>query len=775
MILCGFALYFIPLQSPAFNFDDIYSVERNEAIRHMDILKIFDAFNTRFLVGLSFALNFLFFGLNAVAYRAVNLIIHCFNAFLVYLLIKDTVELYAARKMKPACRFQWAALFGGLLFLCHPIQTEPVNFITQRFVLMGSFFYLLSLLLYIKSKDCFGAARLGPHAGHSLKLATTGGYYAGSLIAAAAAMLCKEFTITLPVMLAVYDFYFFAARPSKRLLPFFFMVLIVPLLLLKTPMEAVSVANIAHMDEQHHVDITRANQAAGRMQYFLTELNVMRTYVRLLFVPVNQNFDYDYPVTKTINGTTLLSAVFLLGLLAIAWFTYRSDRILSFGILWFFIALSVESSFIPIGHVIAEYRLYLGLAGFVLVVMMLVNRLPIEARQLNIAAIVILVAAAALAFERNMVWKSDLVLWSSVVKGSPHKSRGYNNRGVVYYKQNQFLNAIADFNKAIELDPKYADAYTNRGNAYSQTGDLSLALADFNKAISLNPNLPKPYNGRGFIYKKWGDLHKALADYTQAIKKDPGYGEAYSNRGGIEDFLGELPEAIRDCSIAMAEDPSDANAFYNRGVAYYKQGNFVMALADYNKAIELNPNFTDALNNREDIYKAQGNMSNAIPDYTHVIALNPHDATAYNNRGYIYSQQGNFTQALADFNKAIELNPKLAQEYNNRGNVYNIQNQFDQALSDYTKALELDPKYAEVYYNRGSIYDYQGKRNQALADYSKAIEINPDLAQAHYARAVIYYAMRKYDKAWADAQKAQELGFAVKAEFMDSLKKAYGR
>ena len=89
-------------------------------------------------------------------------------------------------------------------------------------------------------------------------------------------------------------------------------------------------------------------------------------------MPINQNFDYDYPISNQVDNKTALCGVFLLCLLAMAVVTYKSYRIVSFSILWFFIALSVESSFIPIGHVIAEYRLYLASVGFVFLVMALI-------------------------------------------------------------------------------------------------------------------------------------------------------------------------------------------------------------------------------------------------------------------------------------------------------------------------------------------------------------------------------------------------------------------
>jgi hypothetical protein len=220
LLLFGFVLYFIPLQSKTFYYDDLASVEYNDAIKTIDIPRIFDAFNTRSLVGLSFALNYKVSALNPVGYRTVNLLIHCFNAFLVYLLIITTLFLYSTKKQQFYGNPQWPAFFASMLFLCYPIQTEPVNFITQRFVLMAAFFYLLTLYLYIQYR-CRGQIK----------------YLIAGMTSAIAAMFCKEFVVTLPLMLVLYEFYFLneLAGPwwkrFSHILPFFLIVLIVPMLL----------------------------------------------------------------------------------------------------------------------------------------------------------------------------------------------------------------------------------------------------------------------------------------------------------------------------------------------------------------------------------------------------------------------------------------------------------------------------------------------------------------------------------------------------------------
>jgi tetratricopeptide (TPR) repeat protein len=308
-------------------------------------------------------------------------------------------------------------------------------------------------------------------------------------------------------MLLLYEYYFLEApaelwwKRCSRILPFFVIVLIVPILLLKTPREAIGSANIADSNAIHdHIDITRAKGGISRKQYFLTELNVVRTYVRLLFLPIDQNFDYDYPISHTLDAKTSLSGVFLLCLLVLAWITYRSYRIVSFSILWFFLALSVESSFIPIGHVIAEYRLYLASVGFVLLITSLIYSRRIDQRKLNMIAAAILIGFSILTYQRNKIWKDEFTLWNDTIQKSPHKARAYNNRGLEYYAQGKFSQALSDFNKAIEINPDFAAAYNNRGVLSAFKDNLRQALSDFNKAIEINPDYKDAYKNRAFAY-----------------------------------------------------------------------------------------------------------------------------------------------------------------------------------------------------------------------------------------------------------------------------------
>ncbi len=199
----------------------------------------------------------------------------------------------------------------------------------------------------------------------------------------------------------------------------------------------------------------------------------------------------------------------------------------------------------------------------------------------------------------------------------------YTERGTAYANQGQFTKAISDYNRAIELNPKYAEAYTNRGLAHRMLGQLTKAISDYNKAIQLNPKYAEAYSNRGVAYDKLGQLTKAISEFNKAIKLNPKLAEAYSNRG----------------------------------LAYFNLGQFTKAISDYTKAIKLNPKYVAAYSNRGNAYGTLGQFTKAISDYTKAIEVNPKYAKAYGGRGLSYAFLGKSERAKKDLLKAVELDP----------------------------------------------------------------------------------------------------------------------
>jgi tetratricopeptide (TPR) repeat protein len=597
--------------------------------------------------------NYHFNGLNVFGYHVFNLAVHLGTAILVWWLTLLTLSTPAMKDDKITRHAGLIALFTGLVFVSHPVQTEAVTYIWQRASSMAALFYLASLCLYVKSR--FAAPNSASRNDTMQKI-----YYCGSLLTAVLAMFTKENTVTLPLMILFYEISFFKTKRNLNwpyLFPFLLTLFIIPLTILFTK-------------AQQFQAIQRFVHGPGGIsswQYLLTQFRVIVTYIRLVFLPLNLNLDYDFPISKSIfEWPTLFSFLFLAGILFLAKRLYSKYRLVSFSIFWFFLTLSLESSMFPLRNVIFEHRLYLPLAGYSMFLVSGAYYLRSFTQftpecfnrgfRMTIGILTIIVILnSILTYQRNKVWKDEITLWSDAVRKSPYKARPVNDLGFAYYKQSNFAQAIADYNKAITLKPDLADAYVGRGLSYADVGNFVQAIADYNKAIKIEPTFGQAYNNRGIFYLHQGKPDRAISDLTRAI-------DLY---------------------------PLDAKAYYNRGLSYAKQGNVRQAIADYKKAIEIDNSYADAYYNLGLIYAHQGSFTEAVNDFNKTIEIDPDYADAYNNRGIVYGIQGNFNQALSSFTQAIKINPDDADAYYNRGNVYYQQNNFIKAKLDYNKAAAL--------------------------------------------------------------------------------------
>jgi tetratricopeptide (TPR) repeat protein len=367
----------------------------------------------------------------------------------------------------------------------------------------------------------------------------------------------------------------------------------------------------------------------------------------------------------------------------------------------------------------------------------------------------------------------------------------YNNRGVTYTNLQYYDEALADYGRAIQLDPTHTRAYSNRGNTYELLQRYDEALVDYAHAIRLDPSYAQAYNNRGVIYYNLQRYDKAMADHNRAIELDPALAEAYNNRGNTLSSLQCYDEALADYTQTIQLAPSYARAYVNRGLTYAKLQRNDEALADYTRAIQLDPTFAPAYFNRGNTYRNLQQYDEALADYSRVIQLDPNYASAYHyrgfthynlrqynegltdltqaiqldstnaqafyNRGLIHTDFQQYEEALVDFSQAIQLDPTNAQAYNNRGSTYRNLQQEEKALTDYDKAIQLDPTLVEVYTNRGNTHRNLRRYDEALADYSQAIQLDPDYIQAYYNRSLIYYSLQRYKEAVADLDQVIQL------------------
>ena len=131
-------------------------------------------------------------------------------------------------------------------------------------------------------------------------------------------------------------------------------------------------------------------------------------------------------------------------------------------------------------------------------------------------------------------------------KSNLNTAEEYFYRGYDKSYKGDYNGAIADYTKAIEINPNFADAYYNRGSSKNDLKDYNGAIADFTKAIEINPNDAFAYYNRGSSKDNLKDYYGAIADYTKAIEINPNYADAYKNRSISKYYLGDKNGACQD-------------------------------------------------------------------------------------------------------------------------------------------------------------------------------------------------------------------------------------
>jgi len=443
----------------------------------------------RYLVMLTFLLNYRMHGFEVEGYHVVNFVVHIISSLLVFWLV---LSLFKTPFMNGAgIRYPSVSIaaFAGLIFAAHPVQTEAVTYIHQRSSSMAGMFFLLSLVLYLRW-------RLSPGAGSSGGRRRAWLWYAGSVLAAVCAMKSKENAFTLPFVIVLCEFLFFGGRVrprAVRLLPVLMTLLIIPL---------TSFLGLDWSLERATWSGMNVTQAVSRTDYLLTQFRVIMTYLRLFFFPVNQNFLYNYPVYHSFfTFAVFASFVCLLFLFALGGYLVylsrrgnRGLRIIAFGIFWFFMTLSVESSFIPIPALINEYRLYLPSVGFILsmvtAVFLVRERLTRAGMRFVVTAclagIVILFSGAA--YARNNIWSGKIGFWQDVLKKSPGTAAPHNYLAMEYERLGMMDRAMVEYMASLAINPADVETLLNVIMVLSEKGKQADAVALLGETFRLGPD-----------------------------------------------------------------------------------------------------------------------------------------------------------------------------------------------------------------------------------------------------------------------------------------------
>jgi tetratricopeptide (TPR) repeat protein len=477
-------------------------------------------------------MNFLLSGRWPFAYHLVNLAFHTGTATLMYFIFEKMLEIASVKSDR-----RWYSIFGAVMFLIHPLQTESVDYIAGRSELVAGFFFAAAWLVFLRNFE----SKIGYRASITV------------IVLAAMAILAKESAIGLPAVLVATDLYWAGddignqlRKRAKLYLPFAFgSILAVSLIL-------------------HRLSSSgTAGFGAGitPLSYALTECKAILIYVYLFILPASQNGDWQLPFFHSLlsNWAWAYCGAILILISMTAYLAHRA-RLASFGLLIFLLMLLPTSSFIPIQDAVAERRTYMPLTGLILVTLALLVRLHLKLPMLKSPAIAVLVCLSLVSWHRSAVWASSSDFWLDAVQKNPFNSRAHFGLGTAKVQSGHCAEAAREF--ATAQSENYPDPEKVRWNlaeAYNCDNKPELALPIYQSIASSRPSA-QVYSRIGYIAAKQGDSGAALVALENAVRLDPGDATATAYRGLVKIAMNDLNGAELDFRRALDLEPANQSA-----------------------------------------------------------------------------------------------------------------------------------------------------------------------------------------------------------------------
>ncbi|OGF66981.1 MAG: hypothetical protein A2Y62_17915 [Candidatus Fischerbacteria bacterium RBG_13_37_8] len=600
--ITGFAIYSNTFHS-SFSFDDYKNIVENTEIHDGSVIPQLN--KPRYFGLVSFAINYDYNELDTYGYHIVNIIIHLINSFLVYLIVRKILVII---NLNSGTAFnKEIPLYVALIFLVHPIQTQAVTYIVQRFTSLAALFSLACILFYIKFRS---------------SKEKTYSWFILSLISCLFAFKTKENTATIPIIIIAIELLLFRHQKITKerilyVLPFFILIVVIPLSFINIdkPLGEL-IGDIA--------EVSFETKQITRTQYFLTQMRVITTYIRLFFYPVNQAVDYYYPLSYSLfESQTFISFSFLLVLTVIALLAARKYSATSLGLAWFFIFLAVESSIIPIRDVIFEHRMYLPSIGLIIVVVVAIFLLQKKMNWCIVAPIILtafIIVLAISTYFRNMIWEKEIYLWEDTANKYPLNARAVNNVAVALVNSRYFKESIEYATRAIELDPNNSKYWYDLAIAYKFLNENDKAIEAYRKTLELSPQYQKATIDLAFIYVNKRDIQKAYNILMEAKKYNPDHPYTDGMLAYVYCQTGDLNKAISLFNEAIKNNLDHSDIYFNFAICLINHGKLAESRENFLRVIRFNPGEVDSYYFIAVTYDDEKNYEKALYFYEQFLA-----------------------------------------------------------------------------------------------------------------------------------------------------------
>lgn len=732
-----------------FHFDDSHSVWDNPYIRDIKNVPLFFKDGTtssvlpqnqsyRPVVTTSLAIDYMIGnGYDLFAFHCSTFILFLAQGLLMIVFFKKLLSLSSTNKY-----IGYVALFATAWYMLHPAIAETINYIIARSDVISTVAVMGGFALYTNSPFCRKTF---------LYLIPVG---IGALAKPPSVMFAPLlfcYILLFEEKLGLLDIFKRSNLKSlwngiKKSLPSFIFCALIYLLIDKlTPK-------------------TWAPGGNSPIQYLITQPYVILHYFGTFFWPTGLSADSDWaPLLNIRDARFFVGCAFILIMIGIGIYTSQKAilRPISFGILWFFLALIPTSSIIPLGEVLNDHRMYFPFIGLAISVSwtigLIVFKLISNVDQINakykaliLTPVLILLCACAYGtIKRNAVWRTEESLWFNVTVKSPKNGRGMMNYAVIMIEQNRYAEAEKYLQKAMQLAPNYSYVYVNMGVLKEKTGDFASAENNFLESLRLGSAYPIHYFLYGqFLYRRARFieaevlLQKAMQLSNSDLRPRELLIKTYALLGewdllknicvttlkispGNEIALKGLEESSkRKTSAEIQADKTKMNPsaenYVELSLAYYNEGKYGLSIEAAKKAIGLKPNYVEAYNNIGCAYNILMQFDKSAEAFAMALKVKPDYQLAKNNLAL--SKAHHF---ISD--DVISSDVYTAADYVNQSNNYYKQGQYELCIAACVSALVINPDYDLAYNNLCAAYIKLGQWDDAITVGKKGLKINPNI------------------------------------------------
>jgi tetratricopeptide (TPR) repeat protein len=602
------------------NFDDGEYVSDNPHVTHgLTSQSVAWAFTTvrcnnwHPLTWLSYMLDSQLYGLNPWGYHLTNVLLHAATAIALFLVLRRMTGDF------------WPSAFVAAVFAVHPLRVESVAWVAERKDVLSGLFFMLTLSAY---------------ASYVRRPFSWGRYL---LVAAlfALGLMAKPMLVTLPFVLLLLDYW-----PLERMALGWWR-----LVAEKLPLMALSAASCL-------ITPLAQGEAIKRMDVIPLSARITNalvsyvSYVGQLFYPAGLAVLYPHQENR-LPAWQFAGALMLLACISVGvWVWRRKYPYLLVGWCWYVGMLVPVIGLVQVGgQSMADRYTYLPQIGLVVALAWGAKRICARWAHrgwlLGGTSALALAALMGCAYHQTSFWFDGETLWRRAIDCTLPNAIAHTDLGTILTQRGQLDEAMAEFQKALEIEPDYEHAHRNLGALLASVGRLDEGIGHLRKALEINPNYSDAHNNLGIALRDQGNIDAAIAEFRKALESNLDNTAAYNNLATVLLSLGRVDEAVVLYRKALAIDPQMAEFHYSLAKALAKQGKLDEAAAEFDRTLAITPDNAETHNNLAAALAMRGRLDEAIVHFQAALKIKPNYPNAHKNLDLAQAQWQDILKSLA--------------------------------------------------------------------------------------------------------------------------------